>query len=146
MNAGGNRLLNNILRIVRRKRNITQTRMAGDLNVSPSYLCKVEKGTQEPSPQFMKACAHYLDMPEEELFPARRSALNSTLARERQELKNNLWLKRMEKNLKQYELARMIGCSPSYLSKIEKGFQRPTETFKKKCAQVLKVKQNLLFP
>ena len=52
----------------------------------------------------------------------------------------------MEKGLKQNELAKQLECTPSFLSKIEKGFQVPNDKFKKKCARVLKIKESKIFP
>jgi transcriptional regulator with XRE-family HTH domain len=52
---------------------------------------------------------------------------------------------RQEKGIKQYELARQLECSPSYLSKVEKGLQRPNDRFRKRCAKILRVKESELF-
>jgi transcriptional regulator with XRE-family HTH domain len=59
---------------------------------------------------------------------------------------NGLWKIRKSKGIKQNSLAKMMGCSPSYLSKIEKGIQNPNDKFKKKCAKMLRVKEIDLFP
>lgn len=138
--------MENILSLIRRKRKITQSRMAEDLKVSPSYLCKVEKGTQEPSRRFMKDCSVYLDVAEGELFPNTKSAVRGRLQLDKEHYPNILWIKRQEKKLKQYELARMVGCSPSYLSRVEKGKQDPTDHFKNRCARVLRIRKTVLFP
>lgn len=53
----------------RREKNIKQIDLAKDLKVSPSYLCKIEKGFQEPTEKFMKEISEYLDVAMNELFP-----------------------------------------------------------------------------
>lgn len=130
----------NDISAVRRKKKITQKELAAALDVSPSYLCKIEKSLQEPTERFVKDCAEYLQVAEEELFPAAHKNERNVSP------ETKLWAVRKEKGIKQYELARALGCSPSYLSKIEKGFQRPTVKIKKLCAKILKVKENELFP
>jgi putative transcriptional regulator len=129
---------------IRRKKNIKQYDMAKALRVSPSYLCKIEKGIQEPSDKFKQACAKYLNVSAPALFPqAIDDAKIRTINRS---FSNKLWSVRKEKKIKQYELARHLRCSPSYLSKVEKGLQEPTVQFKKMCAKILKTKEHELFP
>lgn len=135
--------MENMIPYIRRKRNISQYQMAKALNVSPSYLCKIEKGTQTPTEKFKQACAKYLGVPLSLLFP-------DNLDREKvrslsRGFKNKLWSVRKEKKLKQYELAQLLRCSPSYLSKVEKGLQEPTQQFKKLCARILKTREAELF-
>ncbi|MDR3236961.1 MAG: transcriptional regulator [Spirochaetia bacterium] len=133
------RIRENRISIIRREKKIKQTDLALALGVSPSYLCKIEKLVQEPSGKFMKACSECLDVPEAELFESgKKAGLNSNL-------KNKLWEMRIAKGYKQYELARMLHCSPSYLSKVEKGLQRPNDKVRKLCAKILKIKENELF-
>jgi putative transcriptional regulator len=133
----------NLLAHIRRKKNIKQNDMAMAVNVSPSYLCKIETGAQQPTGKFKKACSRYLGMPENALFPdnidpVKINTINRTF-------KNKLWSARKEKGIMQYELAKLLDCSPSYLSKVEKGLQEPTVKFKKKCAMILKIKEAELF-
>ena len=118
--------------------------MAESLNVSPSYLCKIEKGIQNPTETFKKSCADLLNMTVEELFPHKTQKNNSRSYAP--SFANNLWAIRTDKGIKQYKLAGQLGCSPSYLSKVEKGLQVPTARFKKKCARILKIKETYLFP
>ena len=117
--------------------------MAKDLNVSPSYLCKVETGLQNPTLRFKENCAEYLDENVNILFPEKidKKSINNLSSN----LSNNLWNTRKEKGVKQYELAKLLGCSPSYLSKVEKGQLMPNEKFKNKCAMILKVKKYYCF-
>ncbi len=128
----------------RREKKIKQIDLARELKVSPSYLCKIEKGTQEPTEKFMEEISDFLQVPKKELFPAKKrkrekiKTINNTCS-------NKLWSVRRERGIKQYELARMLDCSPSYLSKVEKGLQQPNVRFKKKCAKILKVKEVELF-
>ncbi len=136
--------MENMIPYFRREKNIKQIDLAKDLKVSPSYLCKIEKGFQEPTEKFMKEISEYLDVAMNELFPAKRrkrekiKKINNTYS-------NKLWSVRRERGVKQYELARMLDCSPSYLSKVEKGLQQPNIKFKRKCAKILKVKEVELF-
>lgn len=128
----------------RREKSIKQIDLAEALKVSPSYLCKIEKGTQEPTNKFIKEISEFLGVPQNELFPAKRrkrdkiQKINNTYS-------NKLWSVRRERGIKQYELAKKLDCSPSYLSKVEKGLQQPNDRFKKKCAKILKVKEVELF-
>lgn len=141
---GGSVLVKNLIPYFRRKKNIKQYDMARALNVSPSYLCKVERGTQEPTEQFKKACARHLNIPIKQLFPEKIEEKN--VEKINNSFKNKLWSVRKEKSIKQYELANMLDCSPSYLSKVEKGLQEPTGSFKKACAKILKIRESELFP
>lgn len=58
---------------------------------------------------------------------------------------NLLYYARRKKNIKQYTMAKDLGVSPSYLSKIETGAQAPTDKFKKACADYLGIPQKQLF-
>ena len=129
---------------MRRKMKIKQRELAGVLEVSPSYLCKVEKGLVDPTDAFRKLCADYFNETIEILFPEEPKKKNEVYSDEQSV--NNVWSARKRKNIKQNKLAELLGCSPSYLSKIEKGLQLPNEKFKKKCAKVLKIKEADLFP
>lgn len=144
--------MENLLPHYRRIRKIKQSDMARDLDVSPSFLCKVEKGLVDPSVKFRTGCSVYLDVPEDILFP--RGAAGNGRSKSRpvtdtdmsSAMKNKLWQIRTGKGIKQYELARLLSCSPSFLSKVEKGLQDPGDDFKKKCARIFKIKQTILFP
>lgn len=129
---------------MRRKLKVKQRDLAGVLEVSPSYLCKVEKGLVDPTDAFRKACADYFNENVEFLFPDEPKKKNDIYPDDQSA--NNVWSARKRKNLKQNKLAELVGCSPSYLSKVEKGLQLPNERFKKKCAKVLKIKETELFP
>jgi transcriptional regulator with XRE-family HTH domain len=52
---------------------------------------------------------------------------------------------RKKRGIKQYDMARALSVSPSYLSKIETGAQEPTEKFKQACAKYLKTSLDRLF-
>ncbi len=135
--------MKNTISILRRKRNIKQYDLAKALKVSPSYLCKIEKGIIEPTEKLIRDCARILKVPQEELFFKNNPGGDD---RNGTRLSNQLWAVRKERGIKQYALAQMVGCSPSYLSKVEKGYQHPNPQFKKKCAKVLKIKEVVLFP
>lgn len=142
--SGGQRL-GNRLSYLRRARGIKQYNLARILEVSPSFLCKIEKGIQEPTDIFKKKCAEFFDEQEELIFSVIDNK-KEIIFSEPVINSNNLWSIRLKKNLKQNKLAELIGCSPSYLSKIEKGLQEPNSIFKKKCAKILKIKEIELFP
>lgn len=136
--------MKNIIPYIRRQKGIKQNNMSKDLGVSPSYLCKIENGSMCPSKSFMENCAQYLQVPVDELFPKKiekNKILNNSTCND-----NKLWNIRKKKGIKQTELARKLDCSPSYLSKIEKGHQCPSEEFRKKCAKILKIREVELFP
>jgi transcriptional regulator with XRE-family HTH domain len=137
--------LGNKLSYLRRARGIKQYNLARTLAVSPSFLCKIEKGLQEPTDLFKKSCADFFNEQEDLIFPAVENK-KETVFSQVVTGGNNLWAIRLKKNLKQNKLAELLGCSPSYLSKIEKGLQEPNSTFKKKCAKILRIKEMELFP
>ena len=60
-------------------------------------------------------------------------------------MKNHIFFLRRKNKINQYDMAYAIGISPSYLSKIETGRQKPTEKLKKACADYLKVSVDDLF-
>ncbi len=136
--------MGNKLSFLRRTKGIKQYDLARKLEVSPSFLCKIEKGLLEPTDLFKNKCADFFNEKVESIFSLPEDKKRIILAGN--ELTNNLWTVRLKKNLKQNKLAELIGCSPSYLSKIEKGFQEPNGAFKKKCAKILKIKETELFP
>ncbi|HOO72046.1 MAG TPA: helix-turn-helix transcriptional regulator [Spirochaetota bacterium] len=136
--------MHTIIPLIRRQRKIKQKVMAEALDVSPSYLCKIEKGIQNPNRAFKEACAAFLELSVEELFPDRQVKKN--FGEYSVHSSNKLWDARRDKGIKQKKLASLLGCSPSYLSKVEKGLQTPNEKFKKKCAKILKIKEVELFP
>ncbi|HPS85966.1 MAG TPA: helix-turn-helix domain-containing protein [Spirochaetota bacterium] len=136
--------MGNKLSFLRRTKGIKQYDLARKLEVSPSFLCKIEKGLLEPTDLFKNKCADFFNEKVESIFSLPEDKKRIILAGD--ELTNNLWTVRLKKNLKQNKLAELIGCSPSYLSKIEKGFQEPNGAFKKKCAKILKIKETELFP
>lgn len=138
------RLPENRITVIRREKKIKQIELAEALDVSPSYLCKIEKASQEPTEKLMKACSEFFGVPEKEIFPGKRN--NKEKLKTASVPINNIWTVRRARGIKQYELARMLDCSPSYLSKVEKGIQRPNEKFKKACAKILKIKGRELFP
>lgn len=136
--------MGNKISFLRRAKGIKQYDLAKSLDVSPSFLCKIEKGLIEPTEAFKKKCSAFFNEKEDALFNLSEEKKGVIL--HENEANNNLWSIRIRKNLKQNKLAELIGCSPSYLSKIEKGFQEPNIAFKKKCAKILRIKEIELFP
>ncbi len=135
--------MNNHIYMIRKKKGIKQYDMARALGVSPSYLSKIETGTQEPTEKFKTACAKYLktsvsklfsNEPVEEIYPEFTKGLT-----------NRLWAKRRELGIKQYDMAKKLKVSTPFLSKVELGLLEPPEAFKKLAAKVLKMDQNELF-
>ena len=141
----GGKGLENRISFLRRTKGIKQYDLARVLEVSPSFLCKIEKGLQEPTDIFKNKCADYFNERVESIFSLvdERKGNNHVTG---ESTHNNLWIVRIKKNLKQNKLAELLGCSPSYLSKIEKGLQSPNVTFRKKCAKILRIKEIELFP
>lgn len=60
-------------------------------------------------------------------------------------MKNHIYMLRKKRGIKQYDMARALGVSPSYLSKIETDSQEPTERFKVNVAKYLKTSLEKLF-
>ncbi len=136
--------MGNKLAFLRRTKGIKQCDLAVKLEVSASFLCKIEKGLLEPTDLFKNKCADIFNEKVESIFSLIEDKKGIILSESK--LNNNLWTVRLKKNMKQNKLAELLGCSPSYLSKIEKGFQEPNVIFKKKCAKILKIKEIELFP
>lgn len=126
---------------VRRQKKIKQNDMAKALNVSPAYLCKVEKGVMEPTEKFKKQCAQYLKSRVNELFPEKVNYPRVV----KKNNGNKLWECRHKKGIKQNDMAKMLKCSPSYLSKVEKGHSDPTPEFQKRCSKVLNIRESEIF-
>ena len=128
---------------LRRQKKIKQNDMAKALNVSPAYLCKVEKGVMEPTELFKRQCAAFLRSTVHDLFPKKVDFIKVS---KQKNAVNKLWEYRQKKSVKQNDMAKMLKCSPSYLSKVEKGHSDPTPEFRKKCSRILNVKESELFP
>ncbi len=60
-------------------------------------------------------------------------------------MKNHIYMLRKKRGIKQYDMARALAVSPSYLSKIETDSQEPTERFKNNSAKFLKTSIEKLF-
>lgn len=60
-------------------------------------------------------------------------------------MKNHIYMLRKKRAIKQYDMARALSVSPSYLSKIETCSQEPTEKFKINAAKYLKTSVEKLF-
>lgn len=61
-------------------------------------------------------------------------------------MKNLIPFFRKKKNISQADFARMLGISPSYLCKIEKSSQIPSEKVVARCTLLLGVSREKLFP
>lgn len=60
-------------------------------------------------------------------------------------MKNHIYMLRKKRGIKQYDMARALSVSPSYLSKIETNSQEPTEKFKINASKYLKTSVDKLF-
>ena len=135
--------MKNHIFMLRKKRAIKQYDMARALGVSPSYLSKIETGSQEPTEKFKVSCSKYLkttieklfnDKPVEEIFPEFSQGLT-----------NRLWAVRREMGIKQYDMAKKLKVSTPFLSKVELGLLEPPEEFKQLASKVIKMDQKDLF-
>lgn len=136
--------MNNMLPVLRRKKMIKQRELAKVLDVSASYLCKVEKGLIVPAEAFRNSCADFFNDTVENIFFIKPVLHIESHGENR--FHNNLWTARKKKNIKQNRLSEMLGCSPSYLSRIEKGLQQPSIRFRRQCAKILRISESDLFP
>jgi putative transcriptional regulator len=135
--------MKNHIYMLRKKRGIKQYDMARALNVSPSYLSKIETNTQEPTEKFKNNASKFLktsidklfnDAPVEQIFPEFSNGLT-----------NKLWAKRREMGIKQYDIAKKLKVSTPFLSKVELGLVEPNEDFKSQAAKVFKMHKEELF-
>ncbi|WP_061235808.1 helix-turn-helix transcriptional regulator [Leptospira weilii] len=130
--------------MLRKKRGIKQYDMARALGVSPSYLSKIETGSQDPTEKFKQSCVKYLkttlerlfnEQPVEDVYPEFTEGL----------ITNRLWAKRRELGIKQYDMAKKLKVSTPFLSKVELGLLEPPEDFKNMASKALKMKKEELF-
>lgn len=135
--------MNNHIYMLRKKRGIKQYDMARALGVSPSYLSKIETGSQAPTEKFRQACAKYLKTTLDKLF--NDSPVEEVYPEFSQGLTNKLWAKRRELGIKQYDMAKKLKVSTPFLSKVELGLLEPPEDFKSMASKVLKMKKEELF-
>lgn len=136
-------MMNNHIYMLRKKRPVKQYDMARALGVSPSYLSKIETGSQAPTEKFKIACAKYLKTTVEKLF--NDSVVEEIYPEFSAGLTNRLWAKRREMGIKQYDMAKKLKVSTPFLSKVELGLLEPPESFKKQASKVFKMEQDKLF-
>jgi DNA-binding XRE family transcriptional regulator len=136
-------MMNNHIYMLRKKRSVKQYDMARALGVSPSYLSKIETGSQAPTEKFKIACAKYLKTTVEKLF--NDSVVEEIYPEFSAGLTNRLWAKRREMGIKQYDMAKKLKVSTPFLSKVELGLLEPPESFKKQASKVFKMEQDELF-
>lgn len=129
--------------MLRKKRSVKQYDMARALGVSPSYLSKIETGSQDPTEKFKIACAKYLKTTVDKLF--NDSVVEEIYPEFSTGLTNRLWAKRREMGIKQYDMAKKLKVSTPFLSKVELGLLEPPESFKKQASKVFKMEQDELF-
>ncbi len=136
--------MKNHIYMLRKKRGIKQYDMARALGVSPSYLSKIETGSQDPTEKFKQSCVKYLkttlerlfnEQPVEDVYPEFTEGL----------ITNRLWAKRRELGIKQYDMAKKLKVSTPFLSKVELGLLEPPEDFKNMASKALKMKKEELF-
>lgn len=56
-------MINRALKLLRTYHQLTQTELAGKLDISNSYLCEIEKGIKTPSLDLLKEYARIFKMP-----------------------------------------------------------------------------------
>lgn len=135
--------MKNHIYMLRKKRGIKQYDMARALGVSPSYLSKIETGSQDPTEKFKQSCAKYLKTTLEKLF--NEQAVEDVYPEFTEGLTNRLWAKRRELGIKQYDMAKKLKVSTPFLSKVELGLLEPPEDFKNLASKALKMKKEELF-
>ncbi|AMX58075.1 MULTISPECIES: helix-turn-helix transcriptional regulator [Leptospira] len=129
--------------MLRKKRGIKQYDMARALGVSPSYLSKIETGSQDPTEKFKQSCVKYLKTTLERLF--NEQPVEDVYPEFTEGLTNRLWAKRRELGIKQYDMAKKLKVSTPFLSKVELGLLEPPEDFKNMASKALKMKKEELF-
>ncbi|URD71408.1 helix-turn-helix transcriptional regulator [Leptospira borgpetersenii] len=129
--------------MLRKKRGIKQYDMARALGVSPSYLSKIETGSQDPTEKFKQSCVKYLKTTLERLF--NEQPVEDVYPEFSEGLTNRLWVKRRELGIKQYDMAKKLKVSTPFLSKVELGLLEPPEDFKNMASKALKMKKEELF-
>ncbi|MBE7411493.1 MAG: transcriptional regulator [Leptospiraceae bacterium] len=129
--------------MLRKKRAIKQYDMARALGVSPSYLSKIETGSQEPTEKFKINCAKYLKISVEKLF--NEFTVEEVFPEFSEGLTNRLWAKRRQLGIRQYDMAKKLKVSSPFLSKVELGLVEPPDEFKQLASKILKVEENELF-
>lgn len=129
--------------MLRKKRGIKQYDMARALNVSPSYLSKIETDTQEPTEKFKINSAKYLKTTVEKLFNT--SPVEEVYPEFSTGLPNKLWSKRREMGIKQYDMAKKLKVSTPFLSKVELGLIEPPNEFKQLASKIYKMDSKELF-
>ncbi|AVQ13529.1 DNA-binding helix-turn-helix protein [Leptospira santarosai] len=135
--------MKNHIYMLRKKRGIKQYDMARALGVSPSYLSKIETGSQDPTEKFKQSCVKYLKTTLEKLF--NEQPVENVYPEFTEGLTNRLWAKRRELGIKQYDMAKKLKVSTPFLSKVELGLLEPPEDFKNMASKALKMKKEELF-
>lgn len=135
--------MKNHVYMLRKKRAIKQYDMARALGVSPSYLSKIETGSQEPTEKFKINCAKYLKISVEKLF--NEFTVEEVFPEFSEGLTNRLWAKRRQLGIRQYDMAKKLKVSSPFLSKVELGLVEPPDEFKQLASKILKVEENELF-
>ncbi|ALO25896.1 transcriptional regulator [Leptospira borgpetersenii] len=135
--------MKNHIYMLRKKRGIKQYDMARALGVSPSYLSKIETGSQDPTEKFKQSCVKYLKTTLERLF--NEQPVEDVYPEFSEGLTNRLWAKRRELGIKQYDMAKKLKVSTPFLSKVELGLLEPPEDFKNMASKALKMKKEELF-
>ena len=138
---GGCDSMRNLICYLRKQKGLKQYHLAQELNVSSSYLSKIETGLQDATPEFMEKCVEFFGLTKDEIFPPddKFKDVLERYIRENIRNTNSIWKYRKQKGIKQYELARQLGVSPSHLSKIENGLSEPPDDLLEKCADILEV-------
>ena len=135
--------MKNHIYLLRKKKKVKQYDMAAALGVSPSYLSKIETGSQEPTEKFKVACAKFLKVSVDDLFNDKD--VEEVFPNFTENLKNKLWAVRRIRGIRQYDMAKKLKVSTPFLSKVELGLIDPPDSFKQLCAKVYKMPVDELF-
>ncbi len=132
--------MENIIPYLRRKKNIKQYDMARALKVSPSNLCKIEKGIKEPTEKFKQACSRFLNARVAVSFRKRRPRENEEHQTQFQEQA----LERSKGKPSNSTNSPDSSCALLVPVKVEKGLQGDA-AFKTMCARILKTRESSFF-
>lgn len=99
---------------LRRKSNISQTKMSEGLGVSQQTIASYENGKREPGIKMLISISKFFRVSIDELLLENLQPLNSIIAR-------NLKFLREKNNYRQEDMAVLLGVSKSNMSKYENG-------------------------
>lgn len=124
----------NIIRDIRKHRNLSLQELAQKTELSVSYLSEIERNKKQPSLETIEKIANALNISKEGLLVNSNSASEQPTT-----LGEKIHLFRKDKNLTLTELASKAGISNTYLCQIESGKVMPAISTLKNIAKALDV-------